>query len=101
MSFFSGHTTWAFALAASSGTVASMRGYELAPVVWAVGLPLAAATGYLRIAADRHYLSDVLVGAAVGTAVGIGFPRLMHGRQPELSVGASASPAAITVAGRF
>ena len=32
----------------------------------------------MRIAADRHYLTDVLVGAAVGTAVGLAVPHLMH-----------------------
>jgi membrane-associated phospholipid phosphatase len=36
-----------------------------------------AATGYLRIAADRHYATDVLAGAAVGTGVGLGWPLLV------------------------
>ncbi len=77
-SFFSGHTSSAFALATSTGAVASIRGYEGAPWVWGVGLGLAAATAYLRIAADSHYFSDVLVGAAVGTAVGLLVPHLLH-----------------------
>jgi membrane-associated phospholipid phosphatase len=77
-SFFSGHTSSAFALATSTGAVASIRGYRGAPWVWGVGLSLAAATGYLRIAADGHYFSDVLVGAAVGTAVGLLVPHLLH-----------------------
>jgi hypothetical protein len=34
VSFWSGHTSLAFALAVSSGTVASSRGYDLAPLVW-------------------------------------------------------------------
>lgn len=33
LSFFSGHTTGAFALASSAGTIASLRNYRLAPVV--------------------------------------------------------------------
>ena len=77
-SFFSGHTGSAFALATSTGAVASIRGYRGAPWVWGVGLSLAAATGYLRIASDSHYFSDVLVGAAVGTAVGWLVPHLLH-----------------------
>lgn len=77
LSFYSGHTTLAFSLATSSAMVASLRGYSLAPVLWAVGLPLAAFTGYLRIAADKHYLTDVLVGAAIGSAFGLGIP-LLH-----------------------
>jgi membrane-associated phospholipid phosphatase len=81
LSFYSGHTTFAFALAASAGTVSDLRGYESAPWVWGVGMTLAAATGYLRIAGDRHYLTDVLVGAATGLAVGIAVPRALHGRR--------------------
>lgn len=81
LSFFSGHTTLAFSLAAAAGTVSSLRGYRSAPWVWGVGLSLAAGIGTLRIAADRHYLSDVLVGAAVGTVAGVALPRLLHGRE--------------------
>jgi membrane-associated phospholipid phosphatase len=104
VSFFSSHTTWVFALAASSGTVATMRGYRLAPAVWAVGAPIALATGWLRIAADRHYFTDVAVGAVVGSALGVGIPLAFHGREPATSgvtVGASASPLAIGCAGKF
>ena len=87
LSFFSGHTTLTFALATSSGTVASIRDYRLAPLVWAVGLAAATTTGYLRIAADRHYLTDVLVGALAGAAIGFAVPYVTH-----RSTDASASP---------
>jgi membrane-associated phospholipid phosphatase len=80
LSFFSGHTTLAFSVAVSAGTIASMRDYKLAPVIWGVGLTSAAATGYLRIAADKHYVTDVLVGAAVGSAFGFAVPYFMHGK---------------------
>ena len=69
LSFFSGHTNLAFAVATSSGTVATMRNYRLAPLVWAVGLTSAFSVGYLRIAADKHYFSDVMTGAVVSTCV--------------------------------
>lgn len=85
LSFYSGHTTLAFSVATSAAMVASLRGYSLAPVLWAVGLPLAAFTGYLRIAADKHYLTDVLLGAALGSAFGIGIP-LLHRLQAGRSV---------------
>jgi membrane-associated phospholipid phosphatase len=68
----------AFALATASGTVATMRGYRWAPVVWSVGGVVAAVTGYLRIAADKHWLSDVVVGAVVGAGVGFALPYLFH-----------------------
>jgi membrane-associated phospholipid phosphatase len=74
VSFYSGHTSFTFALAVSSGTIASLRGYKLAPVVWAGGLSLAATTGYLRIAADQHYFADVMTGAIIGSAIGFVMP---------------------------
>jgi membrane-associated phospholipid phosphatase len=78
LSFFSGHTTLAFGLATSTGMINSLRGYRLAPVVWASGLTMATAVAYLRIAADKHYFSDVMVGAIVGSIVGIGVPLIFH-----------------------
>lgn len=94
VSFTSGHATLAFTLAAAAGTVSDLRGYKSAPWVWGAGMSLAAATAYLRIAADKHYLTDVLAGAALGTAAGIALPRLLHGRKDE--PGASASGATVT-----
>jgi membrane-associated phospholipid phosphatase len=94
LSFYSGHTTFAFALAAAAGTVSDLRGYDGAPWVWGAGLGLAAATGYFRIAGDKHYLTDVLVGAATGLAVGIAVPRVFHGRRDE--PGAAAPAARVT-----
>jgi len=85
-SFYSGHTNLVFALAVSSGTVASMRGYRYAPAVWASGLTVALATGWLRIAADKHYLTDVVTGAVVGSAVGFGVPWLGHRAQQKSAV---------------
>ncbi len=55
-----------------------MRGYRLAPWIWGAGLSLAVATAYLRIAADRHYASDVTVGAAIGSLTGFAVPYLFH-----------------------
>jgi membrane-associated phospholipid phosphatase len=78
LSFYSGHTNLAFAIGASSGTVALMRGYRLAPLVLGMGLASALSVGYLRIAADKHYFSDVMVGAVLGTLVGAGVPLLFH-----------------------
>lgn len=51
-SFYSAHTALAFS---------TLGGPRLA-----VSLPLAIGTGSLRIAAGKHYLTDVLAGAAVG-----------------------------------
>jgi len=110
LSFFSGHSTFAFALAAAAGTVASLRGYRFAWITWAVGMSLATTTAILRLAADKHWASDVIVGALVGSAVGVGVPLLFHGRQ-QAAAGSGASqgqalqlgisPMGFSVAGTF
>lgn len=109
LSFFSGHTTWAFGLATAAGTVCSLHHYRLTPVVWAAGLTFATTIGVLRIDADKHWATDVLTGALVGSAFGIGLPRLLHALPPPASsaqgLALSATPASDTVAlsvgGRF
>ena len=101
LSFFSGHTSFAFALATGAGTVASYRGYRWAPWVWVAGMTFAAGTGYLRIAADKHYLSDVLTGAVAGAAFGFGIPWLHHRSRstlpPVVTVQKTASAAVLGV----
>jgi membrane-associated phospholipid phosphatase len=77
VSFPSGHTSGAMSVAVSAAVVARMRGYRSEPYLWVGGTLLAAAAGYFRIAADRHYLTDVLGGAAIGTASGLTVPYLM------------------------
>ncbi|MBK9073110.1 MAG: phosphatase PAP2 family protein [Myxococcales bacterium] len=79
LSFFSGHASTSFSIAASAATIATLRGYKAAPWMW-TGLAVAGTTGYLRLAADKHYATDVLTGAAVGTAIGVGLTYLLHGR---------------------
>ena len=79
LSFYSGHATFAFALATAGGTVASMRRYRLAPWIWGAELTLATATAYLRVAADRHYATDVTVGAILGSLTGFAVPTYFHG----------------------
>ncbi len=95
LSFFSGHTTLGFSLATAAGTVSTLRGYRSAPLVWGAGLGVATGVGYLRIAGDAHYLTDVLVGAVAGSAIGIAVPRLLHGR--ERAGGAAGQPARVAV----
>ncbi|MGO9834035.1 MAG: phosphatase PAP2 family protein [Polyangiaceae bacterium] len=85
LSFFSGHSAEAFALAAASGTVSTLRGYRWAPLTWSVGGVVAATTAYLRIAADKHWLTDVLVGAVVGAGTGFAIPFLFHSAVDERS----------------
>jgi membrane-associated phospholipid phosphatase len=99
-SFFSGHATLAFALATSAGTVASLRHYRLAPVMWAVGMVFAATGGYLRVAADQHYASDVLTGAAVGAAAGFAVPYFAH-REHGAQLGVAPCPGGVALVGTW
>ena len=78
LSFFSGDTSLAFSLIASAATVAYLRRYPTAPYLAWWGGGVAALTGVLRIAADVHWATDVLVGAAAGTGVGVALPLLFH-----------------------
>jgi membrane-associated phospholipid phosphatase len=89
LSFYSGHAATAFAAVVAAGTIAHQRGYHREPVVWAVGLPFAAMTGYLRMAGNRHNFTDVLVGAAMGSAAGYLVPKYLH-RPDHTPSGASA-----------
>lgn len=77
-SFFSGHATTAFATAVFTSEV--FRHYfpesKLKPVVWVGTLGLASATCVMRYESGRHYYSDLLVGAAFGSLVGWGIPKL-------------------------
>ena len=77
-SFFSGHTTLAFAGAAFTSYVFG-KYHPDSPWRFAVAAgtyTLAAATGIMRVAGGNHFATDVLVGAAVGTACGILVPWL-------------------------
>jgi membrane-associated phospholipid phosphatase len=100
LSFYSGHTSLGFSFACAAGTVASLRGYDLAPWIWGSGLTLATATGLLRIGADKHYATDVLTGAVVGSAVGVLVPLLLHrrdGDEAPAAVGADVGPGGATM----
>jgi hypothetical protein len=89
LSSFSGHAAFTSSLAVSSGMVASMRRYRLAPLVWASGGLISVSTAYLRLAADKHYLSDVVTGTVIGSAIGFFVPYLFHGPRPASDEAAS------------
>lgn len=81
-SFFSGHTSNAFAgatVACSHHMRHSLFGDPFADGA-ACGLALASAAtvGTMRVVGQRHYVTDVLTGAAIGAASGLGIPWLLH-----------------------
>lgn len=82
-SFFSGHTSQAFAAAGAQcmhHLHLPLYGNLTPFVPCAASFAVAAMAGGLRIMADRHYMSDVLTGATIGTLVGLLVPWLLHYR---------------------
>lgn len=81
-SFYSGHASAAFA---SAGNVCMSHAflpiYGSVPAdAFACGAAVLTASivGVLRVVADRHYATDVLVGSVVGFATGLLIPYLLH-----------------------
>lgn len=101
LSFYSGHSNLAFALAVGSGTLAHLRGYPAEPWVWGIGLPAAALVAYSRVAAKKHYLTDVMVGSLAGAAFGFGVPWLFHGAERPAAVAVLPLPGGAAMALRF
>jgi len=77
-SFFAGHTA-----ATAAATFFAAKVYNdfhpdsnLKPLIWGVAAAIPASVGYLRIKAGKHFLTDNLIGYAVGAASGILIPEL-------------------------
>ncbi|HVR20651.1 MAG TPA: phosphatase PAP2 family protein [Polyangiaceae bacterium] len=81
-SYFSGHTTLSFSAAAVSCSHHARHDVFGDPVADGIAcgaaLTSAAAVGTMRIVGQKHYITDVLTGAAVGTLSGLGVPWLLH-----------------------
>jgi membrane-associated phospholipid phosphatase len=88
LSFPSGHTSVAFAAATFLSTVyGDVHGPTRASKwIWASSLGAASLVGVARVRAGRHFPTDVLVGAAIGAAVGHLIPRLHRVGGPPIDV---------------
>ncbi len=91
-SFFSGHASLSFALAVSGWRLARWRGDRGAGALQGASLALATLTALLRVAADKHYFSDVAVGAVVGLGSGLLVTQL---HRPERATTARPAPDAL------
>lgn len=77
-SFYSGHTSTAFAaLSATAMTIRLRYGEKTWP--WVLTGVVGTSVAIERVADGRHFPTDVIVGAVMGTAVGIIVPQL-HSR---------------------
>ncbi len=111
LSFYSGHTSTAFAMATAYGVLFQARHPHSkwrAPV-WVLSYGLAATTGVMRVTAGKHFWSDVAVGAIAGSAIGLAIPAL-HLRRPSkrrfastpnLNVAADRYGTTLALRGRF
>jgi membrane-associated phospholipid phosphatase len=77
-SFYSGHASTAFAAAVAGSYVfaSGAADREIKAMVWLLEMTLASTTAQLRVRAGRHFYSDVLTGAVVGSAIGFLVPAL-------------------------
>lgn len=77
-SFYSGHANGAFLAATYLAYTYPLRHPEFRhkELLWAGALGTAATVAGLRVAAGKHFPSDVVVGAAAGAFFGWAFPRM-------------------------
>ncbi|MBA4312173.1 MAG: phosphoesterase PA-phosphatase [Chlorobiaceae bacterium] len=90
-SFFSGHTTWAFASAVFISTVYDeyFPSSQWTTYIWGGSLLLAGTIGYLRYEAGYHFPTDIITGAAVGTVIGYVIPAIHKSNQNNVEVSTS------------
>jgi membrane-associated phospholipid phosphatase len=100
-SFWSEHTSLTFAAAAAGGSVARLRGYPGWGWVYGVGFGAATATAYFRLAADQHWFTDVVAGAAAGSAIGFLVPWLHSRTALPGAVSVMVLPSRVVVAGEL
>ena len=103
ISFPSGHTAFATSLGVSLAMTASLEESPAAPWLWGAAAAMSVTTASLRMIAEKHYFSDVAVGAAIGAACGVAFP-LLHRRGSALaasSVSVGAHGPAFALSGSF
>lgn len=85
-SFHSGHAAMSFTgaslVCAHHGALPIYGGGIGDTLACASAMTFATATSLLRVLADRHYVSDVLVGAIVGVLAGFVLPSLTHYQRP-------------------
>ena len=78
-SFYSGHTTLAFSALSAASMTLNLR-YHLGAWPWIVTGAIGTSVAIERVLAGRHFYTDVIVGALMGTGVGILVP-YFHARE--------------------
>jgi membrane-associated phospholipid phosphatase len=89
LSFYSAHTSGAFAVGLAYAQTYAYRHPESPwrALVYAGAIAAGSCIGAARVASGRHFITDVLAGAAVGSAIGLIVPWLhLHASPVQLAV---------------
>ncbi len=92
LSFYSGHSSTAFSMATAYSYLFMQRHPHskwIVPV-WLIAEGLAATTAVMRVEAGKHFWTDVITGAVVGSAIGLLIP-VLHRKALPTGVPAFAS----------
>lgn len=91
-SFFSGHSTMAFASSVFLSTVYDdyFPNSTWTPYIFYVSLATASVIGYMRYESGRHFPTDILTGAFLGSAIGYLVPILHRAKEDDSIVSLSA-----------
>jgi membrane-associated phospholipid phosphatase len=101
LSFYSGHSALSFGAAVTGAYLVGASGDSATAtsVAWGSGLAIAAATATMQVRAGKHFPSDVVIGSAVGIAVGYLVPALHADGKPYTPSGQDVAAAATGIVG--
>ncbi len=93
-SFFSGHATSAFATSMFFANVYLdyYPNSQYKKYVWYGSIGLASTVSILRVSSGEHFISDIIVGAAVGSTIGYLIPFLHRSQSEDFSLLPHLSP---------
>jgi len=87
-SFYSGHVAASAASLFYAAQVFSdfFPNSKAKPYIWTTAAVVPAVIGYLRIESGKHFLTDSLIGYAIGAATGVLIPRLHRVKNKNLKI---------------
>lgn len=97
-SFYSGHASAAFSVAVltSYWFQKTYNSSKYIPYVWGATLSMATLVSVLRVAAGKHYPTDVVVGALMGSLVSFSVLKLHEHKSPVVSIQVGVNSLSVT-----